>query len=338
MNDLPFIPVIYMHRMIEMLREEHIDTDQILRESGINPVLLNRPDTMLTGRQAHILIIKFMGLSAGMYPGVRFGKRLDLLTHGLLGFVFFWEGSFRDMLANIMSFMRVRFPLVQMELHHGPDYYSFRLGCDKRIRDLEPFFIQTMMGSIVSLGNLLTQRITVVCQKELFADLKALQGLLGGEVAHTDGITEIRYYTSDIRFLPTSERPAENAEPHGNMEEHGFVIRLRSLILESLRTNTGAEDIASRMGMSVRTLRRRLADLGMNFNSIRTDVRMQTAMRYLTTTSISIERIADYVGYSDQTTFTRAFREWKGRTPNEIRQQRLSRHNPAADPMPAGGE
>ena len=56
MDDLPFIPVIYMHRMVDMLREEHIDTDQILRECGINPALMNRPDTMLTARQsrAHI--------------------------------------------------------------------------------------------------------------------------------------------------------------------------------------------------------------------------------------------------------------------------------------------
>lgn len=72
-----------------------------------------------------------------------------------------------------------------------------------------------------------------------------------------------------------------------------------------------------------RLLRRRLSDLGMNFNTIRTDVRMQIAMRYLTTTRMSIERIADLIGYSDQTTFTRAFREWKGQTPNEIRQQRM---------------
>lgn len=327
MNDLPFIPVIYMQRMIEMLREDHVDTDQLLRECGINPSLLNRPDTMLTGRQARILIIKFMGLSSGMYPGVQFGKKLDLVTHGLLGFVFFWEGPFRDMLDNIMNFMRVRFPLLHMELRHGPDYYSFHLGCDKRVGDLEPFFIQAMLGSIVSLGNLLTQRMTIRCRKEHFADLKTLQSLLGGEVSHTDGTNEIRYYTSDIRFMPATEHQPHHLTNVDSMEEHGFVIKLRSLILEGLRTNTGAEDIASRMGMSVRTLRRRLADLGMSFNCIRTDVRMQTAMRYLTTTSISIERIADYVGYSDQTTFTRAFREWKGKTPNEIRQQRISRSN-----------
>ncbi len=324
MNDLPFIPVTYMHRMIEMLREEHFDTDQLLRDCGIKPALMERPDTMLTGHQARALILQFMGLSSKTYPGVQFGTRLDLVTHGLLGFVFFWEGSFRDMIDNIMAFMKVRFPLLRMELHYSPDYYSFRLSCDKRVGDLEPFFIQTMMGSIVSLGHLMTQRLTVLCNRDAFSDLKALHALLGAEVQHTDDINEIRYHTADISFGAT-EPPAAAEPAIDGMEEHGFVIRLRNLLMENLNTNLGAEEIASRLGMSVRTMRRRLADQGLNFNSVRTDVRMHIAMRYLTTTSVSIERIADYVGYSDQTTFTRAFREWKGQTPNEIRQQRISR-------------
>lgn len=327
MDDLPFIPVIYMHRMIDLLREEHVDTDQILRESGINPALMTRPDTMLTGRQAHILINKYMGLSSHMYPGVHFGKRLDLLTHGLLGFVYFWEGTFQAMITDIMAFMRVRFPLLRFELQHGEDYFSFIIGCDKRITSLEPFFIQTMVGSLVSLGSMLTQRMVVHCRQDIFSDMKVLQGMLNCEVIPTQGRNEIRYYTSDIQFQLASERKTPQkttSKPaEGRIEEHGFVVRLRSLLLENLKVCAGAEEIASRMGMSVRTLRRRLSDLGMNFNAIRTDVRMQIAMRYLTTTSMSIERIADLVGYSDQTTFTRAFREWKGQTPNEIRQQRI---------------
>lgn len=323
MDDLPFIPVIYMHRMIDMLREEHIDTDQILRESGINPALMTRPDTMLTGRQAHILIDKYMGLSSHFYPGVHFGKHLDLLTHGLLGFVYFWEGTFQAMITDIMAFMRVRFPLLRFELQHGGDYFSLRIGCDRRISNLEPFFIQTMVGSLVRLGSMLTQRMVVHCRQDLFSDTKLLQSMLNCEIIPTQELNEIRYYTSDVQFQAASERKTAPRHNPERIEEHGFVVRLRSLLLENMKMCAGAEDIASRMGMSVRTLRRRLSDLGMNFHAIRTDVRMQIAMRYLTTTSMSIERIADLVGYSDQTTFTRAFREWKGQTPNEIRQQRI---------------
>jgi hypothetical protein len=161
MDDLPLIPVIYMHRMIDMLREEHVDTDQILRDCGISPALMTRPDTLLTGRQARVLITKYMGLSSHVYPGVHFGKRLDLITHGLLGYVYFWEGTFEDMITNIMAFMRVRFPLLRFELSQGKDYFSFTIGCDARLGSLEPFYLQATIGSLVSLGSMLTQRMVV---------------------------------------------------------------------------------------------------------------------------------------------------------------------------------
>lgn len=330
MDDLPFIPVIYMHRMVDMLREEHIDTDHILRDTGISPALLNRPDTMLTARQARILIDKFMGLSSLTYPGVQFGKRLDLVTHGLLGFVFFWEGTFQDMITDIVAFIRVRFPLMRFELRQEPDYFGFRIRCDGRMREHEAFYIQTFVGSLYGLGSMLTQRMAIRCRKEIFKDLKQLQSILNADIAYTeDGVDEIRYYSSDIRFQSAGTRNTPDKKAVEGMEEHGFIVKLRTLILENLKKNAGAEEISSLMGMSVRTLRRRLADLGMSFNAIRTDVRMQIALRYLTTTSTSIERIADLVGYSDQTTFTRAFREWKGSTPNEIRQMRVQRDGEA---------
>lgn len=264
-----------------------------------------------------------MGLSSHIYPGVHFGKRLDLVTHGLLGFVYFWEGSFQDMITHIMAFMRVRFPLLRFELHHGDDFFSLTVSCDSRIRHLEAFYIQVMTGSLVSLGGMLTQRMAVHCRQDIFSDPKALQGMLDCEVTVTHDRNEIRYYTSGTDLQSANDRRASPMPASSHIEEHGFVVRLRSLLLENLKTCTGAEEMATRLGMSVRTLRRRLSDLGMNFNTIRTDVRMQIAMRYLTTTRMSIERIADLIGYSDQTTFTRAFREWKGQTPNEIRQQRM---------------
>lgn len=329
MDDLPIIPVIYFQRLVEMMREERIDTERVLRECGISPALLTRPDTMLTARQARLVIQRFMGLSPAPYPGIRFGKRLDLLTHGLLGYVFFWEGDFRELLANIGAYLRVRFPLMRIDIDTNDESFGMRLGCDERIRDLEPFLVQTFLGSLYALGSMVTKNISIRCRRELFPDLKALQALLIPSICLDEQITEIRFHAAEKRLAATATSE-ENAVRSDVMEDHGFILRLRSLVLENLQDNPGAEDIARELGMSVRTLRRRLADTGMSFHKIRTDVRMQVAMRYLTTTRISIERIADMVGYSDQATFTRAFREWAGATPNEVRQRRISQGSDTA--------
>ncbi len=327
MDDLPFIPVIYFQRLVDMMREERIDTERVLRECGISAALLSRPDTMLTARQARLVIQRFMGLSPGPYPGIRFGKRLDLLTHGLLGYVFFWEGEFRELLTNIGAYLRVRFPLMRIDIETTDESFSMRLGCDERIRDIEPFLVQTFLGSLYTLGSMVTTNISIRCQRDLFTDLKSLQLLLTPDISHDEHVTEIRFHAAEKRMAAAST--GETASDDHALEDHGFILRLRSLVLENLQDNPGAEDIARELGMSVRTLRRRLADTGMSFHKIRTDVRMQVAMRYLTTTRISIERIADMVGYSDQATFTRAFREWAGATPNEVRQRRIGQGSDA---------
>lgn len=96
---------------------------------------------------------------------------------------------------------------------------------------------------------------------------------------------------------------------------------MRTYILTKADETVSAEDVAQYLNMSVRTLRRRLADIGMSFNEIRLQVRMQAAMRYLKTSHLSIERIANIVGYSDQASFTRAFQKWAGNTPDVVRRK-----------------
>lgn len=323
MDDLPFIPVIYFHRLSEMMREERIDTERVLRECAISPSLLSRPDAMLTPRQARLIIQRFMGLSPGPYPGVRFGKRLDLVAHGLLGYVFFWQGEFRELLTHIGAYLRVRFPLMRIDIATENDHFSLRLGCDERIRDIEPFLMQSFLGSLYALGSMVSRHISIRCRRDLCPDLKALQTLLTPAITLDEAVTEICFHAAEKRL--DAAQPQSRSASEDALEDHGFVLRLRNLLLENLQDSLGADDAARELGMSVRTLRRRLAEAGMSFQKIRTDVRMQVAMRYLTTTRISIERIADMVGYSDQATFTRAFREWSDSTPNEVRLRRTGR-------------
>ncbi|MBO7745597.1 helix-turn-helix domain-containing protein [Paenibacillus sp. MWE-103] len=73
--------------------------------------------------------------------------------------------------------------------------------------------------------------------------------------------------------------------------------------------------VAFELGMSDRTLQRRLTDEGTNFKRLLAQTRHERALAYLADPSLAIKEIAFLVGYEDQNSFYRAFRSWEGETP-----------------------
>jgi len=79
--------------------------------------------------------------------------------------------------------------------------------------------------------------------------------------------------------------------------------------------------IAKELRMSPRTLKRKLADHGTTFSTIRDDMRRQRALLLLDNRALSIGEIATKLGYSELPNFTRAFRKWTGQTPIAYRER-----------------
>ena len=79
--------------------------------------------------------------------------------------------------------------------------------------------------------------------------------------------------------------------------------------------------IGSRLGLSPRTLQRRLEVEGVTFQGILEQVRRELALRYLTSTQLSLAEISALLAYADISAFGRAFRRWIGSSPTSFRQQ-----------------
>ena len=83
-----------------------------------------------------------------------------------------------------------------------------------------------------------------------------------------------------------------------------------------------ASGIATRLGLSQRTLARRLALEGKTYSEVLESLRGDLARQYLSDLDLSISRIAWLLGYEEVSAFTRAFKRWTGKTPRETRQTR----------------
>ena len=81
------------------------------------------------------------------------------------------------------------------------------------------------------------------------------------------------------------------------------------------------DEIARRLGMSTRTLARRVASEGLTFAGVLSELRADLAKRYLQEEALPISQIAWLLGYQEVSAFTHACRRWTGQTPRGVRSQ-----------------
>jgi AraC-like DNA-binding protein len=85
------------------------------------------------------------------------------------------------------------------------------------------------------------------------------------------------------------------------------------------REHTDIHEVAKELGMSSRTLQRRIAEEGSSFRRLLGDARRELARFYLQHPSLGLRQAASLLGYENPNSFLRAFRVWEGATPTEWR-------------------
>lgn len=83
--------------------------------------------------------------------------------------------------------------------------------------------------------------------------------------------------------------------------------------------------VAKRLGMSERTMQRRLGEQGLSYHGLIDDERRSLAQRLLKNTQTPILDIAFLTGFSEQSAFQRAFKRWTDQTPLDFRKAATSK-------------
>jgi len=103
------------------------------------------------------------------------------------------------------------------------------------------------------------------------------------------------------------------------------VGRIRAYINATLAReprNLSIDDAARALGVSVRTLIRRLGKSGSSFQTLRDGARQDLALRLLGKPNLTVEDVAVALGFSDAANFSRAFKRWFGASPRRYHRQR----------------
>lgn len=100
------------------------------------------------------------------------------------------------------------------------------------------------------------------------------------------------------------------------------LVREASRMIEALLVEGATlEQVAAGLNMPARRLREQLSQAGVRFNELLVSCRCELAKRLLVNTDERVERIAERTGFSEPSTFCRAFKRWVGQTPVAFRRR-----------------
>ena len=102
-------------------------------------------------------------------------------------------------------------------------------------------------------------------------------------------------------------------------DNEGLLGRIRTLLQVQVQNIPSMRDTAFRLNVSVRTLRRHLEQHGTTWRLLVDEVRLNLAEKLLLESGSTISQIASTVGFADASAFSRAFKRWKGLSPEQYR-------------------
>ncbi len=107
------------------------------------------------------------------------------------------------------------------------------------------------------------------------------------------------------------------------MDRNDIVARVQSALMEQLPNGNISDDsVATALHMSVRTMHRKLAEVNQNFRTLLVEMRRELAEHYILDNSLTLTEISLLLGFSEPSSFSRAFKSWTGSAPSEARQDR----------------
>jgi AraC-like DNA-binding protein len=221
--------------------------------------------------------------------------------------------------------MRMHLTRKRSELHVEVHYVDAPEGAPEGLVLAETAFL-VRLGRVGTRDRLIPRTLTLRGKK------RAIHPLLEqhfGVPARFGKVDSLSFHLADIErpFVTANAAmwnifgPALRQRMSELEADSAIAERVRAALLELIPAGrTRLPDVAMRLGMSERTLQRRIIEERTTFGDLRDQVRLELAQHYLEATTVRLNEIAFLLGFADSNSFYRAFRRWTGRTPLEVRE------------------
>lgn len=317
-------------RLISLAEAQGVSGRLLLDAAGIASGQLQDPDARLP-LAAEIAIWQTLAQRADPACGVRAGTAFRVRSMGLVGYVAYFSATLRQALRHLQRYGRIFTEAVEFKLEEGPP-------------DVALAICHPSLGS----GQAIAQDF------RLAAALQACRDLTGVAVVPVEAsftyaqppstLTHREHFRCPLRFgAPSAQlvfhsRDLDLPTLRGDETLAGLLSRYAEQLLTTLLQGHSTQHtvravlwslladgepslarVAAVLGMSPRTLQRRLASEGTSVAREIENIRRTMAVALLRDPGLPIADIAFLLGYSESSTFFRSFKRWTGTTPHRFR-------------------
>jgi AraC-like DNA-binding protein len=308
--------------------ERGVAEPDVLAGTGITPAHLTDPTGEVDAHQ-ELAVVRNLVDALADRPGLGLavGSRYHVTTFGMLGFAFISSRTLLDAVNVALRYLDLSFTFSMPRASLVGAQVRLELDDSALPGDVAAFLVERDLAAIHTvIGELLPGGIPLreLCfRAEGSAEDDAYRAVFG--VTPMFGCTS-NAATFDVAHL---DRPLPQANPQtvavceaqcralvsARRRRTGIAHEVRELLAGLGALGGDMNEVADQLNLSVRTLRRRLADAGTSFRALLDEVREALAEEMLATSALSVEDVAVRLGYAEASSFIHAFRRWKGVTP-----------------------
>lgn len=327
----PAVHPTYARLVCAHLRQEGFDNETILQGTRLHWEQLLGESRYLSLEQLARLLRRAIELTQTPWLGLDIGGINSVSAHGALGYAIVSAPNLRVVLQTLARFTRLRLQLVNVVVSETDEYFTIDTQELSALGDVGEFIYGALVVTYLHLVDTVTsQRLRNIhielpiprppwaemyeqrCGCPVVFDAPAFR------LRMPVSVLDIPCLTADAGTFRTALRDCENQLRQ--LESGGALSqRVGNCLLNSDNGYPSLDEVATRLAMSRRTVIRRLKLEGTSYQELLDDVRQELAAWYLLETTVTVEQIAERLGYQDTSNFSRTFRRWYGMTPHAMR-------------------
>ena len=325
----PSLHPVYVRLLCAELRRRGFSEAEILQGTRLSWHDLHASNLFLSLEQVRRVVLRALALSDCPWLGLVVGQSTQLSAHGAPGYAAMAARDVGQVLMVMQRFVALRQRVAHFDVQTEGGL-ALLLREDLVADEFRTYLMGHFAGAMVRLmetitGQDLRTRVTIHWPFEEPACAQAYREFCP---QCSFGAPALRIeLPMDLLTCPSLAPDAEayrvarrDCERLLTQQEKGSVTsRVQQRLVACEGAYPTLEQMAEIEHVSARTLIRHLRDEGVTYQQLLDGVREELACWLLVQTPLSVEAIAERLGYQDTSNFSRTFRRWLGVTPREFR-------------------